>query len=1265
MSYYPAGYGQWPNPTSHLPFSQTPQPKSQPPTQHPGTPAHSYPPSAPSAPGPYTASQAAFSHNATQIPGLGVPGAGTPSHYQSPWQPAPNFAGYGQQTATPQKPPPQSLPTAAVKATTLSAPKPPNDVVEEGELEEEDFDDLYEPQPADNAPKLPEAPRRTTLGQSKKGTEDVQAGAFCGAELREAVPNRGGTPGRERSGSYSPYLSPREIDIETGTSHETSDAEAGRAQQPCSSQPGALPAKQATNGVHASENSSSLHPTAATASDAPSTSALAFRSADEAKKEAQKSILRLLPLGVKFQNYIDEGFDETIVKSLFGDLNLLPPAAPVKPAAQSPHTKEPAATEASNSASVKPKNQAEERKDRIARLLAAKAAKTAATAPPAPASSVVPPPKPGGTASTPGVPSAPLAPSAMCKLPPPSAPTGPAALQNLPPPSAPTGPAAMQNQPPASAPTGPAALRKDAGPASASKAKSKTDKEQLLKKKTKALLKARQAQAQQSAVAASAAFNHPAPAAPGRPSKDANTDASMSLPEKPPTPIAPLASETPTVPSAQPAPNVASPSPMSSRAESAIPGLYLSTSIGTSQSSRKRPVAADFVDYNTSVGTPKRPFGQNRQDSFVIDISEDEESDEDIEMEVDSPAAGSPSSSSQQVDTPGRKGPSIKDFPPLSDGPYKRPLSRTSSSGPRPAKLHQLSGEISSLQRKIAELEAKKAKKSGSGAQTPSAAAGTPIEFPESAKGLAPDLRNNRAQTRTPRGVASASEVDNTDLASAQLISEAASATLPHRTAQPNNAGKAKPTYGELGELNAPRPIHPRAQPGLPAARAGSEDDRRARIASIQLPKIEATLLEKKTKLKLLEQKTTQLRLEIEKEAAEKEKLAEELRLLDEAEPVQPASGSGESELAIPSVVTPASTVAPSQTGPRAEEDSLASNSATEPTKDSQQIADDCEESMSSADDDAAATQPMDLDDEDMSTPDSTSNPPVQTDQVPPVPGQTNMERSPASGTAAADAVSLTPATETNASPKPASQPPASDEKTDSEVSTPESGQLEESEPERPSSAYSQSSERQNELGTEVPQEHDDVAEAIEIEDGSPAPVMISDVAEPSRNEMEQAQEMDNGEGPPRRNHAQLTSFTPYESPLKNFRSYRFHPEYANNVQGGLKSLTYTNKINPNQELCLDELTKGRCDDKKCRFQHFASMKPKDDYILIELGRADEFAEGEEKNKFIGGLRDLLSAFRTEKVRDYDKIGYGIIEYRRKFIGDKSRVLSGLHNTKI
>lgn len=195
MSYYPAGYGQWPDPASYLPFSQTPQQKSQPQTQHPA-PAYSYPPSAPTAQGPYTASQAAFNHNATQIPGLGAPGAGTPSHYQSPWQPPPNYAGYAQQTPTSHNPPSQTLPAAAANDTTQSPPKPPNDAVEEGELEEEDFDDLYEPQPADNVPKVPGTSKTIIFAQSEKDVDDAQDEAFYGAERGKVMSNRGGTPGK-------------------------------------------------------------------------------------------------------------------------------------------------------------------------------------------------------------------------------------------------------------------------------------------------------------------------------------------------------------------------------------------------------------------------------------------------------------------------------------------------------------------------------------------------------------------------------------------------------------------------------------------------------------------------------------------------------------------------------------------------------------------------------------------------------------------------------------------------------------------------------------------------------------------------------------------------------------------------------------------------------------------------------------------------------------------------------------------------------------
>jgi RNA recognition motif-containing protein len=66
--------------------------------------------------------------------------------------------------------------------------------------------------------------------------------------------------------------------------------------------------------------------------------------------------------------------------------------------------------------------------------------------------------------------------------------------------------------------------------------------------------------------------------------------------------------------------------------------------------------------------------------------------------------------------------------------------------------------------------------------------------------------------------------------------------------------------------------------------------------------------------------------------------------------------------------------------------------------------------------------------------------------------------------------------------------------------------------------------------------------------------------------------------------------FTPYESPLKYFRAYRFHPDYAQQVRGGLKSLTYSHKIDPKAEFCRYELAGGVCNDKTCDFQHFKDI---------------------------------------------------------------------------
>ena len=72
---------------------------------------------------------------------------------------------------------------------------------------------------------------------------------------------------------------------------------------------------------------------------------------------------------------------------------------------------------------------------------------------------------------------------------------------------------------------------------------------------------------------------------------------------------------------------------------------------------------------------------------------------------------------------------------------------------------------------------------------------------------------------------------------------------------------------------------------------------------------------------------------------------------------------------------------------------------------------------------------------------------------------------------------------------------------------------------------------------------------------------------------------------------APQTSFTDYESPLRYYHAFRFHPRYSESVAGGLKSLTYSNRIDPKREICPDELDGVDCPrGNACQFQHFSNM---------------------------------------------------------------------------
>ena len=126
----------------------------------------------------------------------------------------------------------------------------------------------------------------------------------------------------------------------------------------------------------------------------------AVQSVSSARQLAREAILRLWPLNVRYQNYIQEGVDGAILGGLFKDLGLdLPAGASVLESTKpngSTKAGPPAASESATASQPKARpialepvaaqpagtlDKSEERKDRIARLLAAKGSKPGAKTP--------------------------------------------------------------------------------------------------------------------------------------------------------------------------------------------------------------------------------------------------------------------------------------------------------------------------------------------------------------------------------------------------------------------------------------------------------------------------------------------------------------------------------------------------------------------------------------------------------------------------------------------------------------------------------------------------------------------------------------------------------------------------------------------------------------------------------------------------------------------------------------------------------------------
>ncbi|KAI8957709.1 hypothetical protein F5Y11DRAFT_338493 [Daldinia sp. FL1419] len=1186
MTEHPYSYGSYQGRQPHSqplpPFPQQPLPLNARPFyaafQHPVAPA-----------GNYANAHNSFQYNASNIPGLGMGSSLPPMPFRSEnnnvWQPQSqpvlhHFATQATQatnkspnSTAKQDDQPKSYSDNRPMATSSQIQK---HTPEEGELSEGEFEDLYEPKDAtDVAVPTPPSPRPPSVMENQNGSVGDADGssiydgttprnetvinsisASLPAVEREYSPGGDWEPSyqeRERSGSYSPYLSPREIQRRVSVSkpmpHGLKQAPSTHLAQP-------LPG---LNMTHPQQPSAAEIPLTNGTHSNPlqSTAIKQFRTVAEAKKKAQEAILGLMPLKVRYQDYIEEGFNEKLIKGLFTDLGLevsIPKPivaqkvsgdsqAPVTPSSPSQAVPESQGTKDQSQVASKPasspttgvtindstasdtktakKTAAEERKDKIARKLAAKAQKTV---------NIVQPPT-----STP-----------------PS--------QSI---SANTGASTLGSSP--------------------VKPKTRAENNALLQQKLAKLKKAQEKALAEKLAAESSVKSTTPPSVPTSnviPVSKSNSESSTNA--------------TTTISVSVPEANRRSVSTDKSLPrDGGIPGLFLTTQAAQSNSRNlKRPVASDFDNYSTPVNTLKRT---RTQETLIIDVSDDE----DVEMDIVSPT-DEPNSSSEIINPPQQT--PLAAFPPLSDSLNRKQRSSPSSStAPTPpvhgAKLDLLHKRIEETKRLIAEAEAKKAAK----------------------------------RTNTPQSPQAQSSVIE-------------SATLP------------------------------KAPEVSPAQRGVETVDvmRRDRIVSYELPTVEATLKEKRDKLREAVAQAAQLELEIQASMDERRRLADEAERL--AIPAEPAAIKTSTQNQTVEAVTTASQLHRDELQPPSEQPS------SEETTD-----------VSMAESDVVHHEdPVDSNNAQLSLDPSVSA--SMDNEAPPVAAQLPQDRPTrvdgesivaarineassqdnfAATSTEEDQVmanTVTDVPEVSVSEQSPSKPNASRQSSQEHSPSNDGSYQPQSEPASPSYdtlpesqdivTKASSPHDQTDINTDEQLSREVLNETKLDEPGeASAPAALENPSGEVQNSSSYEHPLltssqDESEKP-----AHLEDLLSYHSPLGYFRAYRFHPKYFDEVAGGLKSMTYSSKIDPMRPICPRVLAGEQCPSgNTCEFQHFENMVLADAEIITQLGSADMFT-GETRNRFIEGLKKVLNELKANKVKDFDRITKAIVKHRQEFLEDKSKVL--------
>ncbi|KAH8646374.1 hypothetical protein BGZ60DRAFT_570702 [Tricladium varicosporioides] len=726
-----------------------------------------------------------------------------------------------------------------------------------------------------------------------------------------------------------------------------------------------------------------------------------------------------------------------------------------------------------------------------------------------------------------------------------------------------------------------------------------------------------------------------------------------------------------------PAPAAAAPPPAT-----VIPGLFLASTVAsptpatTVQSTpvpvpmgiqRKRPIASDFDTPLTS--TPfKRPFGQSRNERpLVIDVSDEDvdSEDEDVEMDLESQAdQESPMQTARTMSD--HRLMAIQNLPQLSDfqprKPFTPPPNSSAATTPpvlqgtskatlgRPEILQRKESEIEILKKKIAEAEAKKrARQTPTGTQTPR---------------TAPEI----SSVETKVGL------NNGTLASKIEVSKKIQELVGVVNNQTNKAQQ------KFLEAHA-------AEEDEATALKRNEDERkrlrRQKIAS-ELPLVDAKVQETQARLDQMRAETARLEAEYFSNVEAKRIMAEEMeRLGEEAEDelqevknkLQDLTNDESSNndvilnppvVAIPDEITNSSPAAAAQTPVH----------EPQPTRLQPHEAEVADVKMS---EDSSPHAPVQSDVQ------ATSNVAMEAPTNLPQPldtvsqggfheGKDRTSDDRALEAALQEAVRA----EADSHTQEDVDMEASFAPNSNQLAPAPSSNLANEEPQSPD--YSPvlhriaSDNNDAESDTYEPPEATppiDAPAPVESPPFSPAPP--NNLSEPAGferplqvidNQAEDREVLPEQSGTTEQvpqhgivEAARVQLFTPYKSPLKQFHAYRFHPNYEQEVPGGLRSLTYSHKIQADKEFCRYELAGGVCNDKTCESQHFSDIKILDDGILSTLGSPDQFT-GTQREEYCSGLRGVLQDLRARKIRAFDVIAPEIVAFRSKFLGDPSKILN-------